>query len=248
MRTLQALCGWVAFGCLLITLIILGLFANPTILFAHKFEAGRITLYADRAQDKAATEALLANVSEAMDASPLGASEQPYTLYSSKSAWREAFFLGPAPKAGGVVYPPLSGRHAFLTGIDPASNRLLKGRAVIAPPRTLAFYMIHELTHVRMHEMAGTVGFYRMPHWVREGVPDYVALGPLNAQDIATIIDWDGPRFDLISRFGAYPKERAAASIAIHHLGFTAIELMSTRMEFSDILERLRTNGIGGAI
>ena len=246
MRRFQCLCGWVSVICLVVAVGVVGLFAYPKVLFAHHFTAGGLTLYADRSHNAKATQELLERISSAMSQSPLGAPERHYELYSIRSKWREKLFFAPAPKAGGVVYPPITSRHTFLTAMDPKGDRLIKGTAVIKPPRTLSFYMVHELTHLRMHEILGSVGFYRMPHWVREGMPDYVALGSLTQSERAEILDWSGARFDLVQRFGAYPKERALVSYFIDHLGFSPEVLMSMRTQMDEALRIARADGFGG--
>ena len=245
MRSMQQICGWIAVGCLFVTVALAALFANPSILFAHRYDANSFTLYTDKAHDLDAVQRLLADVEAALNASPLGAPEQPYAVYSTATRLRSGLFFAPVPKAGGVVYPLLTGKHAFLTGIDPAADRLLKGPHVIAPPRTLRFYMIHELTHLRMHDLMGTIGFYRQPHWVREGLPDYVALGALSDEDISAILNWSGDWIDMVRRYGAYPVERAIVSYAIHHLGFSAQALMSLDMTLNDALSMMRADGFG---
>ena len=246
MRWLQRFCGWVSVFCLAIALGVVALFAYPKVLFAHHYTANGLTLYADRSHNATATQELLERISSAMSQSPLGAPERHYELYSVRSKWREKLFFAPAPKAGGVVYPPITSRHTFLTAINPKGDRLIKGTAVIKPPRTLSFYMLHELTHLRMFEILGSVGFYRMPHWVREGMPDYVALGPLMQSERAEILNWSRARFDLVQRFGAYPKERALVSYYIDHLGFSPEVLMSLRTPMDEALNLARADKFGG--
>jgi hypothetical protein len=59
------------------------------------------------------------------------------------------------------------------------------GRHTVPPPRTLSYYLIHEITHLMVADRVGAVGIVRMPRWVNEGFADYVALGPAPPQMVA---------------------------------------------------------------
>ena len=47
----------------------------------------------------------------------------------------------------------------------------------MAPPRTLDYFIAHELTHELTGRTVGPLRFYRMPQWIREGYADYIGKG-----------------------------------------------------------------------
>ena len=80
--------------------------------------------------------------------------------------------------AAGVNYYPLS-NDVFLRRSDIDRDQLFghSGRPA-PPPRTLAYYGAHEITHSLTAERlgAGKLWNHALPQWVREGYADYVGL------------------------------------------------------------------------
>ena len=55
----------------------------------------------------------------------------------------------------------------------------------IAHPRTLTYYISHEFTHTIMGRNLSDRTWRRLPHWIFEGYPDYVGLGPEYTYEVA---------------------------------------------------------------
>jgi hypothetical protein len=100
--------------------------------------------------------------------------------------WPVRLFFAGSPRASGLTYPVTSTRNVFLRHADLRQNRLRRGDILtVPPPRTLSYYLIHEITHLMVAERVGALRIVRMPRWVNEGFADYVALGPAPPQMVA---------------------------------------------------------------
>ena len=221
---------------------LVGIVAFPQPLFAYSYHVPGLTLQSDRSMNAAGTQDFLADVKTRLDQSILGPDTAALALYSA-GGWRKRLFFTYVQSAGGVVYVPVSRNHAFLSPIDTKADRLIKDGTVIAPPRTASYYAVHELAHVRVAAMNGALRFHRMPAWVREGLADYVALGPMTPDTRKAIMEWDGPRLPLMQRYGAYPEFRAMVDFVINDLGWTTELLISTEMDQTAMRNAMAADG-----
>lgn len=230
------------FVALLLVGFLAGVIAFPRPLFAYSYHVAGLTLHSDRSLNAAGTRDFLRDVKARLDHSMLGPDAEALTLYSA-GGWRERLFFTHVQSAGGVVYVPLSRRHAFLSRIDTKGDRLIKNGTIIAPPRTASYYAVHELAHLRVAAMVGALRFHRMPVWVREGLADYVALGPMAPDTRKAIMAWNGPRLPLMQRYGAYPEFRAMVDFAINDLGWSKELLISTEMNETAMRNAMAADG-----
>ena len=216
--------------------------AAPGFAFGHARGAGGIIFHAPSPLPPEA-EVIAQRISDQLDRSVLGRGDSDLSLFVTMGGWRDNVFFGYVPQAGGVVYVPLSARHGFLSGADFAANRLTKDGRAIAAPRTLVYYGVHELAHIRTYELTGVVGFHALPTWVQEGLADYVALG---APDAA---GWDFAVSDApvtiaqMRRLGAaYPRKRALVAWVLDHAGWSLDDLLATRLTQAQALDRMRAD------
>ncbi len=86
-----------------------------------------------------------------------------YHIYVTNAAWRHRLFFFRSPKAGGLTYYVGHGGNAFLSGADFAAGRLVKWGHVTPPPRTLAYYCAHELSHIVVAEHLGVIASNNSP-------------------------------------------------------------------------------------
>jgi hypothetical protein len=121
---------------------------------------------------------VLADVDARLATSPLD-DAHPHAIFIANAPWREALFFNVARGAAGVNYYPLS-NDVFLRHAD-VGRGVLFGRSgkPAPPPRTLAYYGAHEITHSLTAERIGPGRLWNraLPQWVREGYADYVGLG-----------------------------------------------------------------------
>lgn len=162
------------------------LLAFPSPLFAYTHNSGSLTFRSDAPIDAAGADAVARAVRATLDASPFPIGDEPYTLYVANDDWRRRLYFILTPGAGGFVVPPLTPRHTFLSGADFPSKRLRapSGR-LLEPPRTLAYFGAHEISHLLAAQRTGYLRHVMMPEWVREGIADYAALGPV--RDLAAL-------------------------------------------------------------
>lgn len=149
----------------------------PQPFFAHSVHAENIILYSDRPLPNEATRKVLRSSLERLEKCPLYAVHPSASVFICNSPWREALFFNKHYGVGGVSPYPFT-TNVFLREASFEGNRLISPRgSPVAPPRTLDYYIAHELTHELTGRTVGPLRFYRMPQWIREGYADYVGRG-----------------------------------------------------------------------
>jgi hypothetical protein len=149
----------------------------PQPFFAHSVRAENITLYSDHPLPEEATRKVLLSAMGKLTKTPLYAARPAASVFVCNERWREALFFNKHYGVGGVSPYPFT-TNVFLREASFADNRLISQRRVpVPPPRTLDYYIAHELTHELTGRMVGPWRFYRMPQWIREGYADYVGKG-----------------------------------------------------------------------
>lgn len=146
-------------------------------LFEYHAQHGRLHLYSDRPfQEKNALE-ILTEVDRRLSRSPMYERKEN-AAFICNDPWKENFFLRSSQKIGGDNHYPTA-PHAFLTRGLVDENALYSPRGrPIAPPRTLTYYLTHEFTHTVMGRSLTNKNWKKLPHWLFEGYPDYIGLGP----------------------------------------------------------------------
>lgn len=214
MKRLLLRAGAFGFAALItINIVFAMLISFPGWAFAHSDGTDRLQIHSPEPLPPE-TRGFAAQIMAALDQSALPPGDTPIDVYITGPGWREALFFAAAPGAGGLVYGLVPNRKVFLSGADILSDRLLKGDVVITPPRTLTYYFVHEIAHVSQIDRYGLIDYHRMPKVIREGVADYLALGPVSDAvrcDVAAQ-DPDASRLDLMIAHGAYPEYRLAVS------------------------------------
>lgn len=196
------------------------LVANPGWAFAHTGGTDRLRIHATDPVPEAAIS-WASDVMARLDASAMPPGVDPIDVYVTGDNWRYDLFFAPVKRAGGVVYP-FAPKTVFLSGADFEVDRLIVGGYVIPRPRTLTYYAMHEISHLTHLDQVGMVAYLRTPKWLREGMPDYIALGPAGAKvakdvaqyvalDVAEYDDW----LDVMMAHGAYPDHRLTLTQAL---------------------------------
>ena len=216
--------------------------AAPGFAFAHARGADGITFHANNPLPPEA-EDIARQISAELDASILGRGDSELSLFVTEGGWRDALFFSSVRQVGGIVYVPMTSSHAFLTGADFAGNRLKKGNYVIKGSRTLVYYGVHELAHIRTYERTGPLAFHALPMWVQEGLAEYVALGAPDAAGWDIALSNRPTTVAAQRRLGAaYPRERALVAWAVEHAGWSLDKLLDTRLTEAEILDRMRAD------
>jgi hypothetical protein len=225
-----------------------GLFAAlawPDPLFRHARGAGLVTFHAMDPLPVEAT-ALAEQVTAAFAVSPLGLPAHEVDIWLVDEGWPVRLFFAGSPRASGLTYPVTSTRNVFLRHADIPANRLRRGTLTVPPPRTLRYYLIHEITHLMVAERVGAWRIVRMPRWVNEGFADYVALGPAPPR----MIELSAAGAPLpASVWGTYGQERVCVTLSLARLSgdLDALFALDVEMQAGGACPLVPQFGIAGA-
>src|SRR6267154_467909 len=226
-RKIQLALLWAVAALAVAVISFASLIAWPDPLFAYSLAAGRIVVASDRPIPAAGGDRLLRDCERLLERSPLKAQGRRYHLYVANEEWRHRLFFLPSPNASGYSYYYGFGGDAFLTGADFDTGRLVKWGYIAEPPRTLAYFCAHELTHIVTGEHLGVIGLLRLPEWVREGIADYVAIE--NRQSFEQLRDALGQHpvdARMMQTYGSYPKYRLLVTYFIEKKGWSVEQLL----------------------
>jgi len=211
----------------------------PQPLFAYGLTQGKLSVHSDRPIPQNQARAFLSEVKKRLTHLPSLLDNAPLQIYIANSTWRRKWlWLLPSAKAGGFAASPLTRRHAFFSGADFTTNQLVKPDGYKpAPPRTLAYYGAHELTHVTMAQKVGWIRLLQMPKWIREGVPDYVAMPPESTASLYKKIGKQNADAAMMKSYGAYAPYRLLVTHFLKEKHWTIDQLMASDLS----LEQART-------
>jgi hypothetical protein len=157
MDILKRVLLWSSMALAVAVLVAVELILWPAPLFAYPARSSKIVVASDQPIPAAGGERLLRDCERLLARSPLKAESSQYHVYVTNEAWRHRLFFLPAPSAGGVAYYYGLGGDAFLSGANFETGRLIKWGYVTTPPRTLAYFCAHELTHIIVGEHLGVI-------------------------------------------------------------------------------------------
>lgn len=187
---------------------------HPAPAFRHVRAGGEIRFHANTPLPPE-VERLGAEISAAFAATPLDLPEGGVDIWLIDEDWRARLFFAGSPRASGLTYPVAAPHSVFLRHTDFTSNRLVRGGRAVPPPRTLTYFLMHEITHLAVAEHVGRFRIARLPLWVNEGFADYVALGPASPAMLARAAQGlPLPR----AHYGTYPLERVCVTLAMERL------------------------------
>jgi hypothetical protein len=230
-----------ALGCVAISFGALILW--PDWLFAYSLRAGKIIVASDRPIQAVGGERFLYECEKLLERSPLKAERREYRLYVTNARWRQRLFFLPHPDAWGIEYPYPLGRNAFLTGADFNTGRVVHWGYIGTPPRTLAYLCAHELTHVIADEHLGIRRFL-VPQWAWEGLADYVGIEHRETfEQLRDALD-DRPEDTAMTvKYGGYPRYRLLVTYFIEKKGWTADQLLATRLTTDAAIQVMNADG-----
>lgn len=151
------------------------LLITPDPLFAYEARGEFIEVHSDEALPAQAHD-VIARAEARVRRSPLFDASREHHVYVCNSEWRWSLLSGWNSGAGAIAMAPI-GRSVFTREARFERDRLVSasGREP-DPPRTLAYYIAHEVTHTMTADRLGA-SYFDLPVWVREGYADYVGRG-----------------------------------------------------------------------
>jgi hypothetical protein len=235
MRLARRILLWFGTALVAVVLVGTGLVIWPDPLFAYSAGSGKIIVKSDQPIPAAGGEKFLRDCEALLARSPLKAESTHYHIYVTNTAWRHHLFFLPAPVAGGVAYS--IGGHAYLSGANFATGRHVKWTYVTTPPRTLAYFCGHELTHIIVREHLGLIASESQPTWVHEGFPDYVGIE--KRQSFEELRDALGDReadVPMMMAYGSYPRFRLLVTYFLEKKGWSVDQLLRSKLSYDDAM------------
>jgi len=149
----------------------------PQPFFRSSVQADNLALYSDQSFAPDAGKKILETVEAKLAASPLYSSTERHSAFICNASWRQRLFFNRNYGVGGVNQYPLT-TNIFLRDAVIEENRLVSPSGNQVPgDRTLDYFIAHEITHTLTVRAIGSLRYYKLPQWVREGYADYVAKG-----------------------------------------------------------------------
>ena len=206
----------------------------PAPLFAYGIVHQNLSVHAARPIPEREGKAFLAEVHRRLGRFPQLRGNQTMQIYIANKGWRQNWLWIIARKAGGFVAPPATRTHTYFSGADFQTNELIAPTGYRPkPPRTLAYYGTHELSHVTMAKKLGWVRFHLMPLWVREGLPDYIAMPPETAKALYRKIGQNDASLPMMKSYGVYAPYRLLVAYFLEHENWSLEKLMASDLSLS---------------
>jgi hypothetical protein len=150
-----------------------GLFAFPSVLFAHHVARGPFEVWSDVPIDPA-IEGVLDDAERMLAKSPLHDPAMRHHVYLCNTPIRRALFAPGKGGSFGVTYAIVG--HSMLNQSDVASNVVFRD-ATKHDRRPLSAVIAHERMHALIARRYGTIGSRLLPDWKVEGYCEVVAGG-----------------------------------------------------------------------
>lgn len=149
----------------------------PNLFFNWTVSHANLTLSSDRYFDPEVGRNLLARVQSKLEKSSLYVPSQSHSIYIANSSWRQRLFFNYVYGVGGVNYFPLTS-NVFLSGAIIEENKLISPSGnIVEGKRSLDYFAAHEISHTLLKQSVGILAHERLPEFVREGLPDFIAIG-----------------------------------------------------------------------
>ena len=199
----------------------------PQLLFPYHAQEGRLDLWSDEPFELEAAHRLLADAETRIHRSILDDRRSHGVVIANRKWHRHLVFLWNYGAAGLNWYPIT--RNVFIRSANVAQNQVIRpsGKAV-EPPRTLAYYIAHEIGHTLTAEHMGLWRYHRLPRWLREGVADYIGFGgKVDVDRLMRALRTGDPDLDP-KKSGTYARYRLLVADLLDRKGWTMDRLLQS--------------------
>jgi hypothetical protein len=204
------------------------LFNAPELLFPYHAQEGRLDLWSDQPFQTNDARRLLADAETRISRSILDDHRAHGVVIANVDWHRHLTFLWNYGAAGLNWYPIT--RNVFIRSGNVAQDRVIRpGGKAVEPPRTLAYYIAHEIGHTLTAEHVGLYRYHRdVPRWMREGVADYIGLGgKVDIEKLARGFRFKNERLDPI-KSDPYARYRLLVAELLGRKGWTMDRLLQS--------------------
>jgi hypothetical protein len=208
----------------------LALVVHPQPLFAYTARREHVVLPARRPFPNE-TQPLLEEVLRRVRRSPLyDASREHHVFLCDTPALYGALALW-AYRSGGVTQAMIDG-NVFIRPSDIARGTVFgRGGEVKKGPRTLAYYIAHEVTHAMTADHLGRWRYHRLAAFQTEGYADYVAFArPLDLRAEREALARGAPEMSP-RRSGLYRRYELLVAYLLERRGLTVDQLLAARLD-----------------
>ncbi|OQW54970.1 MAG: hypothetical protein A4S14_13995 [Proteobacteria bacterium SG_bin9] len=221
-----------------ITALAVALLAYPQPLFAHSMTHGQLELWSDVPFDEGHAKRVLDDAVERINTSPLPLDGATHRVFITNTEWRRRLFFLPNWQAGGINH--YLARNVFIGRADIPNNRLSGDHGLVLPPRTLAYFIAHEIGHSLVGGRIGLVGNKLLPTWIGEGVPDYIGFGgDVDIDELTRALVDDKPEMNP-AKSGLYARYRLLVAFMLKQEGWSIDRLLTSGLPLGEAEAILR--------
>jgi hypothetical protein len=220
--------------------IYLILLCFPQKFFGSAVRANNLALYSDQPFSDVAGQQVLELTAAKLSASPLYTARQSHAVFICNARWRQRLFFNRNYGVGGVNHYPIT-TNVFLRDAVIEDNCLIGPRGnPVKGDRTLDYFITHEITHTLTAQAIGSIDYYRLPQWVREGYADYVGKGAAFNYDEAKRAFLAGvPEMDW-EKSGLYWRYNLLVAQLLDKQGWNVRQLLETPIEQKTVEDLIR--------
>lgn len=214
------------------------LLAFPQPLFAYSMTHGQLELWSDTPFDEGHAKRVLDDAVQRINASPLPLDGAVHRVFITNTEWRRRLYFLPNWQAGGINH--YLSNNVFIGRADIPNNHLSGDHGLVLPPRTLAYFVAHEIGHSLVSGRIGKIGNKLLPTWIEEGVPDYIGFGgDVDIDGLTRALAEDKPEMNS-AKSGLYARYRLLVAFMLEREGWTIDRLLESHLSQEDAEAILR--------
>lgn len=208
----------------------------PAPLFAYHVAYDNLDIFSDMQIPTEKANNILKQVQLKLSTSPIQIDNIPMQIYIANTTWRRHWLWIVRPNnPGGFIVAPFTRNHAFLSGADFETNELISPSGYrTQPPRTIAYFAIHELTHTMTYKKVGLLRFFLMPKWIKEGIADYVAMPEENAFSLFAKIGERDADLSMMKSYGVYAPYRLLIAYLLEEEEWSIEQLLNSKLTLQE--------------